>query len=234
MIEYFVYFFQLLLVCGAFFISFTLLKQNKKYLGNQLLSISLGLVGIYSFFIFIYKALDSASLLQISIRIGFSALIFSVFLLYCTLQVLIHSSMIIKTQFIKLLVFFLIGLTISILLFVFDWISVENDDITTMDYDMPVFIAFAGYIAIMLIYSLISLYLFGIRKNSGKSKRYMWFFFIGIVFMLLGLVTEGLGSAFEGLQGLFDMLLFVCLSIGVIFMALSLLRKKNQVDLVSK
>ena len=45
--------------------------------------------------------------------------------------------------------------------------------------------------------------------------------------MILGVVTEGLGSLIEGLAGLFDMLLFVCLSIGLIFMNLSLLRKKN-------
>ena len=98
---------------------------------------------------------------------------------------------------------------------------------------MPIFIAFAGYIAFMLLYSLVTLYIFGIRKNTGKSKQYMWSFFLGLVFMVLGLVTEGLGSAIEGLAGLFDMLLFVCLSIGVIFMALSLLRKKNKDELAT-
>jgi len=125
----------------------------------------------------------------------------------------------------------LLALIISILLFVSDWILVQNDDITTMEYYMPVFIAFAGYVAFMLIYSLITLYIFGIRKNTGKSKQFMWSFFFGLVFMVLGLVTEGLGAAFEGMAGLFDMLLFVCLSIGVIFMALSLLRKKNEDEL---
>ncbi|QEE16591.1 hypothetical protein DSAG12_02421 [Promethearchaeum syntrophicum] len=233
MIEYFVYFFQLLLVCGAFFISFTLLKQNKKYLGNQLLSASLGLVGIYALLLFIYKVLNSATLLQICIRIGFSALLFSVFLLFCTIQVLMYSSVIFKTKKMKLIIFFLLALSISIILFVSDWILVQNEDITTMEYYMPVFIAFAGYIAFMLIYSSITLYIFGIRKNTGKSKQYMWFFFIGLVFMILGLVTEGLGSAIEGLAGLFDMLLFICLSIGVIFMALSLLRKKEKSNLAS-
>ena len=231
MIEYFVYFFQLLLSCGAFFISFTLLKKNRKYLGNQLLSASLGLVGIYALLLFIYKVLNSAVLMQICIRIGFSALLFAVFLLFCTIQVLMYSSVIFKTKKIKIIIFFLLALTISILLFVSDWILVQNDDITTMEYKMPVFIAFAGYVAFMLIFSLVTLYIFGIRKNTGKSKQYMWSFFLGLVFMILGLVTEGLGSAIEGLAGLFDMLLFICLSIGVIFMALSLLRKKNEDEL---
>ncbi len=61
----------------------------------------------------------------------------------------------------------------------------------------------------------------------------MWSFFLGLVFMVLGLVTEGLDSAIEDLAGLSDMLLFVCLSIGVIFMALSLLRKKNEDELAT-
>ena len=144
-----------------------------------------------------------------------------------------YSSVIFKSKKIKLIVFFLLALTISILLFVSDWILVQNNDITTMEYFMPIFIAFAGYIAFMLLYSLVTLYIFGIRKNTGTSKQYMWSFFLGLVFMVLGLVTEGLGSAIEGLAGLFDMLLFVCLSIGVIFMALSLLRKKNEDELAT-
>lgn len=231
MIEYFVYFFQLLLAGGGFFISYTLLKKNRKYLGNQLLSVSLGLVGIYALLLFLYKALNSAVLLYYSIRIGFSALIFAVFLLFCTIQVLIYSSAIFKKKYIQILVLFVIALAISILLFVSDWIIVEGDDITTLEYYMPVFLAFAGYVAIMLLYSMISLYTFGIRKTTGNSKKHMWLFFNGLVFMVLGLVTEGLGSAIEGFPGLFDMLLFICLAIGVIFMALSLLRKKDSDEL---
>lgn len=45
--------------------------------------------------------------------------------------------------------------------------------------------------------------------------------------MIIGLITEGLGSVFEGYMGLFDLLLFLNLSIGVIFMATAFLKKKN-------
>ncbi len=62
-----------------------------------------------------------------------------------------YSSVIFKSKKIKLIVFFLLALTISILLFVSDWILVQNNDITTMEYFMPKFIAFAGYIAFMLL-----------------------------------------------------------------------------------
>ena len=87
--------------------------------------------------------------------------------------------------------------------------------------------------ALMLLYSLITLYFFGIRENTGISKQHMCLFFLGLVFMVFGLVTDGLGSTIEGLAGLFDMLLFVCLLFGVIFMALSLLRKKNEDELAT-
>ena len=193
-----------------------------------MLSASLGLVGIYALLLFLYKVLNSVILLQINIRIGYAALLFAVFLLYSTIQVLIYSSVVFNKKNIKIIFFFLIALAISIVIFAMDWVYVTDNDITTMEYYLPVFFAFAGYIGFMLIYCLITLYLFGIRKTEGISKQNMWFFFFGLVFMVLGLVTEGVGSEIEGFPGLFDLLLFAFLSIGVFLMALSLMRKKTE------
>ena len=227
MIEYFVYFFQLLLSGGAFFVSITLLRKNRRYLGNKLLAISLSLVGVYALLLFLYKVLDSAVLLQYSIRIGFSALLFAVYLLFCTLQVLLYSSHTIRTHKIKFLIWFLIAAIIVGLMTVTDWISVENGDITTMDYNFAVFLPFAAYVAVMLVYSMLVLYRFAIKTASETSKPYLWLFFFGLLSMFCGLLTEGLSAAFEGLAGLFDILLFVFLAVGVLLMALSLLRKDS-------
>lgn len=100
-----------------------------------------------------------------------------------------------------------------------DWIYVENTDISTMDYMDAIFFSFAGYIGVMIILTMLNLYIFGIRKSSVDVKRKMWFFFSGLCFMLLGLIVEGIGGIFEGFVELFDILLFMMLSIGVLLMA---------------
>ncbi|MHA1673769.1 MAG: hypothetical protein ACTSYI_09070 [Promethearchaeota archaeon] len=192
-----------------------------------MLATSLSLVGIYGLLLFLYKVLNSAVLLQYSIRIGFSALLFAVYLLFCTLQVLLYSSYTIKNNKVKFIIWFVIAVIVAGLMAVTDWISVENGDITTMEYNLAVFLPFAVYIAVMLIYSMIVLYSFAIKAASDTSKPYLWLFFFGLLSMFCGLLTEGLSAAFEGLTGLFDILLFVFLAFGVMLMALSLLRKDS-------
>ncbi|UYP47150.1 hypothetical protein NEF87_003435 [Candidatus Lokiarchaeum ossiferum] len=50
MLEIIVNIFQMVLALGSFLISYLLLKKNKSYLGNQLLALSLSLVGFYAIF----------------------------------------------------------------------------------------------------------------------------------------------------------------------------------------
>lgn len=225
MIEIVVYFFQLTLAASATFISVTLLRKNSAYLGNRLLSASLALVAVYALVLFLYKVMNSARLLQYSIRIGFIALVFAVFLLFCTIQVLVHSSRVIIMHKFRFLLFLIFGCAVSLLMVFSDWVRVENNDIMTLDYDPRVFLPFAGYIALMILYSMINLYWFGIRSAPKSTRKFLWLFFMGLGSMLCGLITEGIGGTFEGFAELFDILLFLFLSIGAFLMALSLLRK---------
>ncbi len=227
MIQYFVYAAQLVLFAGAILISILLLKKNREYLGNQLLAVCFSLVGLYAFLLFLYKALNSAGLMQVAIRIGFSALVFAVLFLYLTIEVLVYSSFIFRSKPYKLIIWPALAVIVNGCMIFTDWILVQNDDIKTLDYVDWVFYIFSIYIASMIIYSAISLYWNGIRKSEGKSKRNMIFFLIGLGFMFLGLVTEGVGGVVKGLADLFDLLLFLNLSGGVIFMARSVLAKKR-------
>lgn len=217
----------MILAVGALFIVFLLLMKNRSYLGNQLLATSFGFVAFYVTFIFLYKVLDSAALMQYSIRISFGSLIIAVLFMYLTIEVLTHSTEVFKAHFKRYIVWIVLGVIIIGMMIFMDWVYVTGGDISTLDYNMIVFGPFAGYVAFMLIFSMIKLYWFGIRKAKGKPKLSLWSFFTGLTFMLLGLVIEGLGSAFEGYEVLFDILLFLSLSLGVLFMALSLLRKKQ-------
>jgi hypothetical protein len=225
--QWLVYVFQLILAVGSLFILSTLLKKNRFYLGNQFLSTYFGFVALYVFFIFLYKVLDSAALMEYSIRISFSSLIIAVLLMYLTIEVLTHSTEVFKAHFARYVIWIVLGLAVIGMMVFMDWLNITGSDISTLDYDDIVFYPFAGYIAFMLIFSMIKLYLYGIRKSEGEVRVYLWFFFIGLAFMILGLVTEALGAIFEGLEVLFDILLFSCLSLGVVFMAISLLRKRN-------
>jgi hypothetical protein len=227
MYEWLVYVFQMILAVGSIFIVILLLAKNRKYLGNQLLATSFGFVAVYVTFIFLYKVLDSASLMQYSIRISFASLIVAVLFMFLTIEVLTHSTEVFKAHFKRYVVWFILGVVIIGMMIIMDWVYVTGDDISTLEYNMIVFGPFAGYVAFMLIFSMIKLYWFGIRKASGKPKLSLWSFFTGLTFMLLGLVIEGLGSVFEGYEVLFDILLFLSLSLGVLFMSLSLLRKKQ-------
>ncbi len=230
MLEIIVYVAQIVLAVCAFFITFLLLKKNKHYRGNQFLALSLALVGIYALPLFIYKILNSAVILQYAIRISFIALIFAVYFLYLTIQVLMYSRFVFTMKFVRNLIILGIGIGISLCMVFVDWIVLTGQDITTMDYVDWVFYLFAAYIGIMLVASMINLYFAGIRKSSGISKKKMLWFFFGLVFMVFALITEGLGGVFkgEGLAILFDLFLFSCLSIGAIFMAFSLLLKNPE------
>ncbi|UYP47149.1 hypothetical protein NEF87_003434 [Candidatus Lokiarchaeum ossiferum] len=157
--------------------------------------------------------------MQFSIRAGFISLMFAVFFLFTTMQVIIHSSKIIRSHPIRFIIPLVVTLVISGFMIFSDWIYVENTDISTMDYMDAIFFSFAGYIGVMIILTMLNLYIFGIRKSSVDVKRKMWFFFSGLCFMLLGLIVEGIGGIFEGFVELFDILLFMMLSIGVLLMA---------------
>lgn len=219
MLEIIVNVFQMILALGSFLISYLLLKKNKSYLGNQLLALALSLVGFYAIVLFLYKVFDDAVFMQFSIRAGFISLMFAVFFLFTTMQVIIHSSKVIKGHPVRFLLLLFIVIIISGFMIFSDWIYVENNDISTMDYKDTIFFSFAAYIGMMIILTMLNLYIFGIRKSPADVRKKMWFFFSGLCFMLLGLITEGIGGAVEGLVALFDILLFMFLSIGVILMA---------------
>ncbi len=211
MYEWIVYIFQMILAVGALFIVFLLLKKNHSYLGNQLLATSFSFVALYVTFIFLYKVLNSAALMQYSIRISFSSLIVAVLFMFLTIEVLTHSTEVFRAQFKRYVVWIVLGVVIIGMMIVIDWVYVTGDDISTLDYNMIVFGPFAGYVAFMLIFSMIKLYWFGIRKAKGKPKLSLVSFFVGLMFMLLGLVIEGLDSAFQSFALLFDIMLFLSL-----------------------
>ncbi len=227
MIEYIVFILQIVLFSGAFLISYALLKKNREYLGNKTLASTLALVGIYAFFTFIYKALNDAELLQYAIRIALISLTFALFLLFLTIQIIVHSTRVIKIHWLKMVVLFIIGLCIAVAMIISEWISVVGDNIDTMEYVGNIFIIFAIYIGTILIYSMYILYFEGIKKNEGETKTHMISFFLGLGWMLLGLIIEGIGANIEGNCDLFDLLLFLFLSIGVIFMSRAFFNKKT-------
>ena len=228
MIEYILYILQLALAVLAFLVSFFLIKKDRTYVGNQTLASSIGSLGIFAISIFIYKFTKSTIVIQYSIRISFICLIFSVFLLYVTIQILLYSAKIPKANYKFIGFWFVIAIIITLILVFSDWVYTENDDIATLDYNNNVFFLFASYIAFMLIYSMINLYFKGIKRNSDESKTKMKYFFYGLIFLLLGMISEGFNAIIGNreIDIIFDFTLFSFLFIAIILIGISLLRKK--------
>lgn len=228
MLEIIVYICQLILTFISFLIAGMLLKKNKKYIANRLMAGTFISLGLYAFLIFLYKVLNSPILLQINIRISFIALVFSVIFLFATIQILVYSSKILRKSNISLIFLIIAGIGLIVCMIGFDWLQIEGNDIMTLDYTDWLFYYFAGYIGLTLISSKILLYKQGIRKTSGEIRKHLVYFLIGLIFMLIGLITEGLGGVFSGHAELFDILLFLSLLIGVIFMAHAFIHRNYQ------
>jgi hypothetical protein len=88
-------------------------------------------------------------------------------------------------------------LAISLVLIFTDFIEVKDAATAETHFQPLPFALFAIFVAFMLIYSAFSLYYFGIRKNTGSSRKRMLFFFIGLLIIISALVVDFLGNKIE-------------------------------------
>jgi len=72
---------------------------------------------------------------------------------------------------------------------------VEDNDISTLDYQDAVFYGFAGYIGMMIIGSMVNLYVSGIKKSSLETKNVV--FLLRVSFHALRLNHRRFGRSFR-------------------------------------
>ena len=97
-----------------------------------------------------------------------------------------------------------------------DYIEVNDPVTATTSFDLLPFLAYVIFVVIVLTFTMISILQYGIRKNTGASKKRMELFFLGLICFLIGMIVDVIGNSFVELETLFDTLLFVFITIGVV------------------
>lgn len=228
MTELITYIFEFATMIISFLSAFTLLKQLKHSqvtLGIKFLSSASVFLGLYGLSTIIYSLIGTEWTIIVFLKLGMISILMSVLFLFFTMQVLIHSSVWLKTHKKSFSIILGIAVVISLILIFTDYIDVINPLTAETHFEPLPFYIFASFVALILIYSIIALYLFGISKNTGESRQRMLSFLIGLLFLFGGLITDILGNFFEN-EVIFDTLLFAFLAIGIIFTTWALLRKK--------
>jgi hypothetical protein len=200
-------------------------RSSQVPLGNTFLALANCCVGIYALSTIIYSIIGQEWAVIAFLKLGMAAIIMAVLLLYFTMQTLIYSSKWITIHKIRFWVPFITAILINMVLIFTDYIIVKNASTAETQFQPIPFALFSVFVALMLIYSAITLYYFGIRKTTGTSRKRMQFFFIGLIFIIVALIVDVLGNIIEN-EVLFDTLLFGVLSCGVLFAATSFLGKK--------
>jgi hypothetical protein len=158
------------------------------------------------------------------------SILIAVLLLYFALQVLIYSSKWIKMYKIGFFLPLIISIIISLLLIFTNFIEVKEAATATTHFDPIIYNLFALFVAFMLFYSTLVMYIYGINKSTGDPKKRMLLFFVGLLCLISALISDAIGNIVEN-EILFDTLLFAFLAFGVIFFASSFLRKKKDNNL---
>ena len=231
MIELITYVFEFITMVISFFAALLLLKQKKNSqvpLGNIFLTLASSFVGIYALSTIIYSIIGQEWAVIAFLKLGMIAILMAVLLLYFTMQVLIYSSKWIKIHKLRFWIPFCIALTIALVLAFTDYIIVIDAKTAETHFQPIPYALFAIYVAFMLIYSAFSIYSFGIRKSTGNSRKRMQLFLVGLLLIIGALIIDVLGNIIEN-EVLFDTLLFVALSSGVIFVAGAFFGKKSTI-----
>ncbi len=228
MTELITYIFEFITMAISFFVTFLLFKQKKQSqvpLGNLFLIMGAFCVGIFALSTIVYSIIAEEWVIIAGLKIGMIAVLMAVMFLFYTMQVLIHSSKLMKINKISLWGPLIISVTIALVMIFTNYIEVIDATTAETHFEPFTFYLFAFFAAFMLLYSAFSMYHFGIRNNTGESKKRMQYFLIGLIFLIMGLITDAIGNLIE-MEVLFDTLLFAFLSIGVIFVTLAFLQKK--------
>jgi len=209
------------LVAGVTIASIVM-KKDSRYIGNQMMAAAMILLGIYMGSILTYDILfpffqTQEWIVQVFYRIGVIALFFGTMFLFFTIQVMCQSS---AWLTLKHTLPYAIGiLAYSIAIWFIDFLEiVSGDQVNTQAKIMiPLYILIVG-VLYFIIFSMIGLYRYGIRRSEGSRKRKMTNFFIGLVISLLAIVINVLSNLLEDPLGILDSIFFGTLAIAMIVM----------------
>jgi len=229
MTELITYIFEFVTLFISFWTFFTLFKQKKNSqvpLGNTFLALGAFFLGIYALFTIIYSLIGQEWAIITFLKLGMVSLMIGVLFLFYTMQILTYSSKSIKIKKISYWGSLVAFLVIALILLFTNYITVVDSATGATHFQSLQFYLFAIFVAFMLVYSTIPLYRFGIKKNTGETKKRAQFFLIALLFFIGSLFIDAIGNIIE-IEALFDTLLFAFISIGILFATRAFYGKKS-------
>ncbi|TFG20990.1 MAG: hypothetical protein EU530_01485 [Promethearchaeota archaeon] len=222
-------------------IATVVLKKDSKYVGNRLMAAAMILLGVYMGSILSYDILypifpTQDWIVQGLYRICVIALFFGTMFLFFTIRVMCLSSAWLTKR--NTIPYAIIILVYSITIWFIDFLEIlPGDQVNTQTKIMiPLYILIAG-VAYFIIFSMIGLYRFGIRKSEGLKRMKMVIFFSGLAVSMLAIVINVLSNILADPLGVLDVLFFGTLAIAMVVMTFGFVgrqadpQKEMQIDM---
>ena len=217
-----------------------ILRKDSKYLANIYLALANILISTYLICIFTYDIIQTLWSINIFLRIGMISLLFATLFIYYAMIIIMKSVQVFKeTKMIY--VNLVIGIAIAIYLIMTDFITQDEAHVGNVNIQIDII-----PLAMMLVYlfylTAISIYItfkFGINRISKGEKGYSKIrsFGVGLILFILTLFINVVSqiTTNDVLGVIFDVLTFVIMVIGMLFISFSVLdfsalkRKKNTI-----
>ena len=120
-------------------------------------------------------------------------------------------------------------LAYSVAIWFIDFLDIlPGEQVNTQTSNMiPLYILIAG-VVYFIGYSMIGLYVYGIRKTDGLKKKKMTIFFTGLAISMIAVVINVLSNLLADPLGILDVFFFGILAISMIFMVFGFIGHQNK------
>ena len=216
---------EVLIVITGIFSAYWILRKNKEYLANKLISGAFFLIGLYGLAFLIYDLIASVPVIQISYRLGLAFLITGVLMLFFGVKILAHSQFWVKkSKLVPIGVLFTIGYIIWISFSDFIQVVALQPVVNTrINLTQLAVLILAVYL--MMGNALNDIIRYGLKRVQGDVYKRMLVFTIGYSLTLLSAVISTISQIISGVDVYFDIAYFVVLSISLMIMTAGLVGK---------
>ena len=206
----------------------SILRKDSKYLANIYLALANILISVYLICIFIYDIINELWAINVFLRIGMISLLFATLFIYYAMIIIMKSVQVFKET--KLIyVNLVIGIAIAIYFIITDFIHQEEAHVGNVNIQIDIIplAMILVYLFYLTIISIIITFKFGINRISKGEKGYSKIrsFGVGLILFILTLFVNIVSqiTSDDVLGVIFDVLTFVILVLGMLFISFSVL-----------
>jgi hypothetical protein len=217
---------ELITSITGLFLMFFVYRKNPDYTGNKLISISIGSVGMYTLFVFIYDIIQKEWAIKFFLPIAISFIVIGAMLFYFTMKVLIYSTKWFEKK-IKWGVFIIIVLIFIIVINFGDFVTVTNLNPVNSSFDLIPLSIMALLLFYFILASLYYINTVAIKILEGIAKKRIMYFRLGLYIFLLSLCVNVVTNLFDNME-ILDLVFYFLLFIGEGTFAYAFLFKNDE------